>query len=127
MDPFGVQLAALRDALGMSRHELARRSGVTASSIARIERGGRNTTLPTARVLASVLGYSLELRPAAFTHRSRDLRPCGTPAAVARHRYHGQPLCPACKRWDRERKRAARNPQPVDVPCGRPVTVGRLG
>jgi len=43
------------------------------------------------------------------------LRPHGTHAAAQRHRYHGEPLCEACRdserERDRERKRAAYVPR----------------
>lgn len=101
-DPFGAQLAALRGVFGVSQRELARRSGVSERAIAAIERG-RPPMLTTARLLVQVLGHSIELRPS-----TRGLRPCGTAAAANRHRYHGEPLCSACKRWDRERKASKR-------------------
>lgn len=35
----------------------------------------------------------------------RELRPHGTHAAAARHRYHGEPLCTPCREAERERDR----------------------
>ena len=47
---------------------------------------------------------------------ARTLKPCGTYAAAMRHRRHGEPLCPACKRASadyardyQQRRREARN------------------
>lgn len=38
----------------------------------------------------------------------RLLRPHGTAAAVKRHVYRKEPLCGACKKWDRDRQRLRR-------------------
>jgi hypothetical protein len=35
----------------------------------------------------------------------RELQPCGTEAAAARHRYHGEDLCEACRLHERIRDR----------------------
>ena len=32
---------------------------------------------------------------------TRDLHPCGTPAAYQRHRYHGETPCDECKKANR--------------------------
>jgi hypothetical protein len=34
-----------------------------------------------------------------------DLQPCGTPAAAARHRYHGEELCSPCRLHEQIRDR----------------------
>jgi hypothetical protein len=36
----------------------------------------------------------------------QNLRPCGTPAAIARHYAHGEPLCEACGAVRKERRAA---------------------
>lgn len=44
----------------------------------------------------------------AWTRGERELKPCGTAAAAARHRYHKEPLCGLCRAWERtSRKRPA--------------------
>jgi hypothetical protein len=49
-------------------------------------------------------------------HRQAQLRPHGTQAAAARHRYAGEDLCGPCRdserTRDRDRKRIARAPAP---------------
>ncbi len=37
--------------------------------------------------------------------RWAELAPCGTHAAAARHRYHGEDLCALCREAERERDR----------------------
>jgi hypothetical protein len=53
---------------------------------------------------------TVEVDEGAADHRvsKRRLRPHGTPAAAARHRYHREPMCDACKDWDAGRKRTKR-------------------
>lgn len=36
------------------------------------------------------------------------LQPCGTASALRRHQSRGEPVCEACRAYDRNRKRAAR-------------------
>jgi hypothetical protein len=47
------------------------------------------------------------LRPAksARPGAGKPLEPCGTPAAAARHRYHGEDLCTACRLHEQIRDR----------------------
>lgn len=62
--------------------------------------------VPDDRSWLSLTEWTVEPRADA-----RRLRPHGTHAAAQRHRYHGQPLCDACRNAeqarDRARKRAA--------------------
>lgn len=46
---------------------------------------------------------------------ARTLAPCGTPAAYARHRYHGERPCEACREaWSAHcAKYRSVNPKPV--------------
>lgn len=59
---------------------------------------------------------------------TRELKPCGTIAAVARHRYYNEPLCDACTRADNEARAKRREARKVHrhVPCGTgwPADVG---
>lgn len=50
------------------------------------------------------------LRPAESSRPGRpgqtaELQPCGTPAAAARHRYHGEELCTVCRLHEQIRDR----------------------
>jgi hypothetical protein len=62
--------------------------------------------------------------PPAPTAGARVLRPCGTPAAHARHITHGEEPCDVCRAgktaYDRERKRAARASKPPPEPPADP-------
>lgn len=54
---------------------------------------------------------AIPIKPIRITNR--DVKPCGTLAAVSRHRYRREPLCDLCRdtarAYDRERHRARRN------------------
>ncbi|QSI49931.1 hypothetical protein [Thermobispora bispora] len=56
---------------------------------------------------------------ATITFPVKGRRPCGTRAAAQRHRYAGEPLCPACKKadrkYERERERARRRSARADT------------
>ncbi|HEV8420231.1 MAG TPA: helix-turn-helix transcriptional regulator, partial [Actinomycetota bacterium] len=49
-----------RDARGWSLAELARRSGISAPNIGRIERGEIRPSLETARALSRALGWAID-------------------------------------------------------------------
>jgi hypothetical protein len=49
--------------------------------------------------------------------------PCGTPAAMQRHRRRGEPPCPACVQAERER-RARTRPMTARTPDWRPARNG---
>ena len=58
----GRRVKRLRERAGWSQHELARRSGVSRSTIAGLETGDRpSLTLENAMKLADALGVSLDL------------------------------------------------------------------
>lgn len=58
----GRRVKLLRERLGWSQHELARRSGVSRPTIAGLEAGSRpSITLENAKKLANALGVSLDL------------------------------------------------------------------
>lgn len=57
----GRQLVEARQAAGLSQRELARRAGVPASTIGRIERGAVSPTIQTLERLASALGVRASL------------------------------------------------------------------
>ncbi|MCT0010975.1 XRE family transcriptional regulator [Weissella cibaria] len=56
-----VQLMLAREAAGLSQRDLAAKSGVPQSTIARVERGS-NTSVDTLNKLAHALGKKLEVR-----------------------------------------------------------------
>jgi Predicted transcription factor, homolog of eukaryotic MBF1 len=56
-----VQLMLAREAAGLSQRDLAAKSGVPQSTIARVERGA-NTSVDTLSKLAYALGKKLEVR-----------------------------------------------------------------
>lgn len=56
-----VQLMLAREAAGLSQRDLAAKSGVPQSTIARVERGS-NTSVDTLNKLAYALGKKLEVR-----------------------------------------------------------------
>jgi DNA-binding XRE family transcriptional regulator len=56
------KLAARREALGMSRAEVAKRLDITADQLESIERGEANPRLALVMHLAFILGQTLELR-----------------------------------------------------------------
>ena len=53
---FGAKLKDLRKAVGMTQHDLAAKSGMTRSAIAKFETGEREPLLATAQRLAEALG-----------------------------------------------------------------------
>jgi transcriptional regulator with XRE-family HTH domain len=55
---FGKQFAACRKSQGVTQEELAHRTGISLSQIARIETGVINTSLNTLLILAEGLGVS---------------------------------------------------------------------
>ena len=59
MDTIGTRIKREREALGISRVELSRRTGVGYSTLAELERGGMQSTTK-ARVIAEALGVSLK-------------------------------------------------------------------
>lgn len=56
----GARVRARRDALGMSREELAKKLSVTAKTIANIEYGEKGVTLKNLYKLKQVLGVSID-------------------------------------------------------------------
>ncbi len=59
---FGIKLRAARRRAGLSQAELARRAGLNAFSIAKLEQGTREPTWATVQALVKALGVS----PTAF-------------------------------------------------------------
>ena len=71
----GLNILAIREARGMSQTKLAEATGLTQSSISRIERGGRDLTLSNMRSIANALNCSVgellgESRPRRRTRRT---------------------------------------------------------
>ena len=56
----GKKIAVLRKSLGMSKRELARRSGIALSYLHELEKGGKSPTLHTLERLCDALGANLK-------------------------------------------------------------------
>jgi transcriptional regulator with XRE-family HTH domain len=56
---FGAKLKAAREAAGLTQQQLADRAGMYVHNIAKMERGVREPTWPTALKLAKALGVSV--------------------------------------------------------------------
>ncbi len=64
----GTAIRALREAEGMSQTDLARRVGITASQLSKVERGANGMSPPVLRRVATVLGCdpaAIETEPVA--------------------------------------------------------------
>lgn len=59
MDDFGARVRSLREASGLTRTDLARKSGVTKDTIRSIETGRTRTNIVTAEALAEGLAVPL--------------------------------------------------------------------
>lgn len=59
MDDFGARMRSLREARGLTRTDLARKSGVTKDTIRSIETGRTRTNIVTAEALAEGLAEGL--------------------------------------------------------------------
>lgn len=59
MDDFGARMRSLREARGLTRTDLARKSGVTKDTIRSIETGRTRTNIVTAEALAEGLAVPL--------------------------------------------------------------------
>ena len=59
MDDFGARVRSLREARGLTRTDLARKSGVTKDTIRSIETGRTRTNIITAEALAEGLAVPL--------------------------------------------------------------------
>ncbi|MGB9885842.1 MAG: helix-turn-helix domain-containing protein [Moorellales bacterium] len=57
----GKKIAVLRKSLGMSKRELARRSGIALSYLHELEKGGKSPTLHTLEKLCDALGANLKM------------------------------------------------------------------
>lgn len=55
---FGKRLTSLRKAARLTRHQLARRAGLAATDLNRLERGDRAPTSETVKTLANALNVS---------------------------------------------------------------------
>lgn len=71
----------------------------------------RRGEAPCSRCTASANHYRRELRRG--QPKPRTLRPCGTPAAASRHRYHGEPLDFACRLAEARQRAERRVPQKI--------------
>lgn len=58
-DTFARRLAALRESIGITAYELAKRSGVSKQALSRLERGESKPSLETALKLCKAMGKSL--------------------------------------------------------------------
>lgn len=67
----GDAVKAIREALGITQPELARRCGITQPSLSNIERGERNASPHLTRALADQLGVAV----AAITSVTPDAEP----------------------------------------------------
>jgi len=76
----GAEIAAARGVVGLTRRELARRSGAADTTIGRIERGGLDPTVKMAGRILAALGLSLSVGEGAS-------RP--SPQVVASGSLHG--------------------------------------
>src|SRR5262249_10908246 len=66
-DSFGERLRSYRETATLTRQELAKRAGLTATAISALERGERRRLYPnTVRVLADALGLDSEAQRASF-------------------------------------------------------------
>lgn len=110
-DPLAAVLQRARIQQGLTEADLAHAAGLTLPTCRALLRG-EGVNLHTLRAVAAVVGLEVCLLPALARP---SLRAHGTPAALARHRYHREPACDACKAWDRDRKRVSRA-QAVDGP-----------
>ena len=57
---FGTRLTELREAAGLSQYALAKKSGVTAQAISKLEQGERDPSWSTVVKLARALGIGVE-------------------------------------------------------------------
>jgi ribosome-binding protein aMBF1 (putative translation factor) len=65
-------LAARREALGLSRADVAKRLDISVDDLESIERGEANPRLALVMHLAFILGQTLELRPVASAEESQQ-------------------------------------------------------
>ena len=86
---FGRRLKHLREQAGISMYELAKRSGVSAASLSRIEQGGREPTWPTIVLLARALGVSVaafDVEPSADQAEPTEEPPAPRPRAMGKRK-----------------------------------------
>jgi transcriptional regulator with XRE-family HTH domain len=57
---FARRLTELREAVGLSQYEVAKRAGVTRQTLSRLEMGASVPSWPTVQALAKALGVSTE-------------------------------------------------------------------
>lgn len=74
---FGPRLRALREAAGLTRQQVADRTGFTPENIARLERGDRSPSWKSVLKLADALG----VEPNDFRDDDADEPPAGTGTA----------------------------------------------
>ncbi len=99
------EIDRLREYLGLGYREFDALAGKAPGTWSQIC-ARQSTYIYTLNIFANAVGHELMLMP---LPERPNLRPHGTPAAMRRHRYHGEEACNACKLWDRERKRKARD------------------
>lgn len=71
---FGNRLRSVRQAKGLKRGDIARKSGLAVGVYGRYERGERLPTVDTARAIADALGVSLDYLTGAAPEATRDQR-----------------------------------------------------
>lgn len=115
LDPIVVEIRRLRTERGWTQAQLAAAAGTDENQVCAVENGYNSPSLKWLRCIFDALVVDLYTGPKLT---GRQHRPCGTPAGIARHRYHQEPLCPACLQRDalrtQERRTAAarRRPRP---------------
>jgi transcriptional regulator with XRE-family HTH domain len=78
---FARRLAELREAVGLSQYEVAKRAGLTRQTLSRLEMGESVPTWPTVQLLARVLGVDCTafIDPSLQPPTSEPARPRGRP------------------------------------------------
>jgi transcriptional regulator with XRE-family HTH domain len=104
IDPLIDEIERRRIETGWTAAQLADAAGIARLTYICARNGKNGITVHTLRRLFAALGLEVVAVPI----RPRpSLRPHGTAAAMARHRYHGESACDLCRAWDAARKRAA--------------------
>ena len=79
--------------------------------------------IPDDRPWSELIGWR-QPQPPATTATGRALKPCGTTAAAVRHRYHGEPVCEACRQAERASDRLRKPRRVVTAKLGPGVVPG---
>lgn len=102
IDPLIEEIERRRTERDWTPTQLAAAAGISRSAYACARAGKNGLTVHSLRRLLAALGLEVVAVPI----RPRpSLRPHGTAAAMARHRYHGESACELCRAWDAARKK----------------------